>query len=128
MASAYQNALELIALLAVEQPELVPSVAALLPRLQPCRHSEDFASVVWFDVPYTLSPAQSKVVRQLWAAWQNGTPEVRQATLLLACGSDQDSIADVFKNDPAWGGLVVQGGRKGTYRLKEPAQQKGADA
>lgn len=84
-------------------------------------HSADFRSVHWFGVDYTFSPTQAAVVRQLWEAWEDGTPELGAATLLEAAGSVCDRLPPLFQGNPAWGVMLVKGEGKGTYRL-EPLQ------
>jgi hypothetical protein len=119
--SAYQLAGELLALLAAERPELLDlPLAAIRKRLAPCRHGPGFASVLWHGTAYYFSPTQAAVVKQLWAAWRNGTPAVRQETLLLRASSDCQRLVDVFRDHPAWGSLIVPGPAKGTLRLAEP--------
>ncbi len=88
-------------------------------RLPPARHSADFASVHWYGTDYTFSPGQSAIVKQLWEAWENGTPEVRQETLLTGAGLESPRLVDVFEGSAAWGALIVPG-RRGTYRLAQP--------
>ena len=83
------------------------------------RHSSDFRSVNWYGQRYTFSAGQAAVVRLLWEAWQNDTPEVGQETLLDGAGSEGSKIADLFRDHPAWGQFVVPGGSRGTYRLAE---------
>jgi len=84
------------------------------------RHSSDFRSVNWYGQRYTFSAAQAAVVRLLWDAWRNDTPEVGQETLLEASGSEGNKVSDLFRDHPAGGQLVVPGGSRGSYRLVEP--------
>lgn len=107
---------ELLVCLATEQPELVADAANLLRRIQPCRHGPDFACVVWFGTTYQFTATQSHVIKPLWEAWQNGTPDVRHETLLLAAGSEASNLRDVFRDHPAWNTMIVSKA-KGTYRL-----------
>src|SRR5207302_10397903 len=103
-----------------DRPRLLPLAAKLVRELELCRHSVDFASVLWHGQLYGFSASQAATVRVLWAAWRNGTPDVRQETLLSAIGSESDRLADLFRNHAAWGTLIVSGPAKGTYRLQEP--------
>ena len=49
---------------------------------------------------------------------QQGTPEVGQAFILEYLDLDKTKrLRDIFKHSDAWGTLVVDGVRKGTYRL-----------
>lgn len=83
----------------------------------PRRHSVDFASVLWNGTLYTLTPAQGAAVRALWRAARNGTPDLRQETILEAAGSDGGRLSKLFEGHPAWGKLIVPGAAKGTFRL-----------
>lgn len=81
------------------------------------RHSSDFRSVQWHGVDYTFTATQAAIVKQLWEAYENGTPDVGGDTLLVNAESDTRRMADVFKKHPAWGSMIVEGSTKGTYRL-----------
>jgi hypothetical protein len=83
------------------------------------RHSADFRSVHWFGADYTFTPTQAAVIRQLWEAWEDGTPGLGQETLLEGAGSTGDRLRDVFRGSPAWGTLVVPLG-KGLFSLAPP--------
>jgi hypothetical protein len=95
------------------------AAAPLGPRRPAMRHSPDFCSVRWGDEDYTFSPNQQAALRVLWEAHDNGTPGVRQETLLEAAGSEGSRLRDVFRGHPAWGNLIVPAG-KGIFRLAEP--------
>jgi hypothetical protein len=82
-------------------------------------HSPDYRSVSWDGRTYRLTAMQAAVVRMLWEAWEAGTPDVGQHTLLEAADSCADRLRDVFRHCQAWGTLVVPGGSKGTFRLNE---------
>jgi hypothetical protein len=85
------------------------------------RHSEDFRSVYWFGSDHTFTPTQAACVRVLWQAWENGTPEIGQATILEhpAVDSESSRLSDLFKGHPAWKTMIVTGTTAGTYRLAE---------
>jgi hypothetical protein len=83
------------------------------------RHCKDFRFVHWFGTDYTFTPTQAAVVRQLWEAWEDGTPGLGQETLLEGAGSTGDRLRDVFRGSPAWGTLVVPLG-KGLFALAPP--------
>jgi hypothetical protein len=89
-------------------------------RQDPCDHSRDFSTVLWFGTTYHFTGAQAAIVAILWHEWEKETPDVRHETLLEETGSTAKRFADVFKGNPAWGTLIVQGGTKGTARLGEP--------
>ena len=47
--------------------------------LSPARHSSDSPPVHWYGTDYTFGgPLQRAIVRQLWEAWENGTPDTTQ--------------------------------------------------
>ena len=77
-----------------------------------------FASVRWDGRHFTFSANQAAVVRLLWEAWQAGTPDVHQSKLLEDTDSESKRLADLFKDHPAWGSLIVTTA-KGVYRLNE---------
>jgi hypothetical protein len=116
----YQLALAFAVALGSARPELLAHFTPILQRLQPCRHSPDFATVNWFGVTEHFTPSQAAVVRLLWDAWENGTPAVRQAWLLEQAGSDSSKLSDVFKDNPSWGRTVVPGRQRGTFQLAAP--------
>jgi hypothetical protein len=92
------------------------------------RHSLDFRSVTWGSRDYQFTPAQAAVVKALWEAADNGTPEMGQETLLDAAGSEGRRLRDVFKLSdggmhPAWGRFVVPGTSRGAYRLDLTGQE-----
>jgi hypothetical protein len=82
-------------------------------------HSPDFRSVLWDGETYDFSPKQAAVVKQLWEAWENGTPVVSQAALLEGAESDATRLLDLFRRHPAWGVMIVEGERKGTVQLTD---------
>lgn len=87
---------------------------------QDARHSEDFASVYWFGTEFTFgTPAQRAVVRMLWQAMENRTPNCSKDSLLEVSGSTQNRLDMVFRNHPAWKTLIIDSG-KDTYRLSRP--------
>lgn len=88
------------------------------------RHSIDFISVVWNGVEYTFSPMQAAIVRILWEALANGTPELHASTLLAEVESSlqKNRLDPLFFRHPAWKTMIVRGKRRGTYRLDASAQ------
>lgn len=112
-------AAQLAARLLVEAPALAAEFAPFVRKLDPCRHGPDFACVLWWGRSYSFTGTQAAVVRQLWEAWQNGTPDVRQETLLAGAESETRRLGDTFKDHPAWGTLIVGGGAKGCFRLND---------
>jgi hypothetical protein len=90
--------------------------------LPPARHSEDFRSVHWYGDDFAFTPTQAACVKVLWLAWENGTPELGQATILEHPVVEAESrrLVDVFKGHPAWDKMIVKGRTAGTYRLAVP--------
>ena len=90
--------------------------------LPPARHSKDFRSVHWYGDGYSFTPTQAHCIKVLWEAWENGTPDVGQETILEHPEVEAESrrLADVFKGHPAWGKMIVKGGTAGAYRLANP--------
>lgn len=84
-------------------------------------HAPDFSVVRWPGHPeYVFGEKQATVVGVLWDARFDGScPDVGQQTLLHAAESDGQRLRDLFRNHPAWGELVVQGARAGSFRLPE---------
>jgi len=86
-------------------------------------HSADFRSVRWFGTEYVFTPTQAACVRVLWGAWEEGSSVVSQTTILDKADSRGARLRDVFEKGkhPAWKTMIVDGGRKGAYRLADPA-------
>jgi hypothetical protein len=85
-------------------------------------HSPDFRSVGWFGTVHSFTAGQARVVETLWNAWEQGTPDVGDETLLKAVDHEAPpaSLRNLFRNHPAWGTMIVSGGSKGAHRLAEP--------
>jgi hypothetical protein len=120
---AYQAAKMLAKILAEFYPDLLSSsLAVILARLSPARHSSDFRSVRWFGRSYTFTPGQAVIVRQLWLAWENGPPVVGKAVLLETADLQGESVKDVFRGGSgkdAWGTLI-KFDTSGNYWLAPP--------
>lgn len=86
----------------------------------PARYSPDFRSVHWYGTDYEFTATQAAVVKTLWESWEKGTPVVGDATLLTDAGATGDRLRDFFRNCPAWGTMIVDGGTKGSSRLNAP--------
>ncbi len=93
----------------------------------PCRtlpegtnHSPDFRSVSWFGACHCFTPNQAGAIQVLWKAWEQGTPDVGGATLIEAADASTERVDVLFRGNPAWGTIIVQGATKGSYRLAEP--------
>ncbi len=87
-------------------------------------HSPDFRSVNWFGTTYSFTANQARVIESLWMACEQGTPDVGDETLLNAVDheSPPTSLRNLFRNNAAWGTLIVEGGSKGSHRLAEPKE------
>lgn len=100
-------------------PAVRPLMARVVSELaRPCRHSVDYASVLWHGRQYYFSATQGRIVRELWRAWTEGTPDVRQETLLELAGSES-KLSALFADNPAWNQFIVPGHTKGAYRLAD---------
>jgi hypothetical protein len=103
-------------------PHLRPQLDAVIARLSPARHSDDFTSVQWFGTPYSFTPLRAKIVRVLWQHWEAGTPIVGARYLAnVGCGETQ-KISDILKDDPAYGTMIQTDG-SGKYWLQPPADR-----
>lgn len=91
----------------------------LLEMAAPCRHSADFSGVLWYGTYHVFTGSQARVVKALWEAWLNGTPDLRQETLLEVAGRE-GRLRSLFQGHPAWGTMIVAGPLKGLLRLAVP--------
>ena len=64
---------------------------------------------------------QAPVVSMLYDSLQRGVPEVGDETLLSAVDPEAPParLSVLFREHPAWGGMIVPGRTKGTHRLEE---------
>jgi hypothetical protein len=115
---AYRQAKQLLAFITANYPELPrKELSKIVDRLSPARHSPDFRSVKWFGQSFVFTPAQSVIVRELWQAWEHGTPKVGAAALLEASAQISDKISELFKRSEAWNVMVRTDGN-GYYWLQ----------
>lgn len=86
------------------------------------RHGPDFRSVHWYGKEYTFTAAQAAVVKLLWEAWKNGTPEVGNDYLTSEADVETKRLDHLFGagKHPAWGTMIRPGSTKGTLRLSPP--------
>ncbi len=91
---------------------------------QSARHSLDYRSVHWLGTDYSFTPVQAACVKILWEAMENGTPSVGGQTILAEVESESKRLIDLFRDNEAWGRMIVRGETKGSYRLKEPSSKK----
>lgn len=88
-------------------------------------HSEDYSSVVLRGQRFSLTSAQSQVIKALHEGWKQGMPELRQANLLEKLETSSKRLRDSFKSNPsAWKALIRRGERKGTVRMNLPEPKK----
>lgn len=84
-------------------------------------HSEDYRSVLWFGEQHTFTPNQAACVKILWEHWEQGTPDVGNATILDTADVSGNRLDLVFRGrkgyHTAWGTMIVEGKTKGTHRL-----------
>lgn len=85
-------------------------------------HGPDFRSVNWYGTCFEFTSQQAAVVKVLWEAMENGTPTVGDPTLLEAVESGAGRLPNLFRDHPAWGRMIVEGGTKGSRRLADPPQ------
>ncbi|MCK6484913.1 MAG: hypothetical protein L6R00_12360 [Phycisphaerae bacterium] len=92
--------------------------ASAMAAMPSARHSPDFRSVHWYGTAYSFTALQAPCVKVLWEAWENGTPDVGNGTILAEAGTDESRLPDIFRGCAAWGTMIVPGDSKGTTRLK----------
>lgn len=92
------------------------------PERNEARASRDFRSAWWFGEEFCFTPDQAACLKTLWEAWENGTPDVGQETVLARSGSKAKRLVDLFKGHQAWGTMIVAGRTKGAFRLRRPAE------
>lgn len=84
--------------------------------------SDDHRSANWFGTTYSFTANQAPVVKLLIDHLERGTPDVADETLLNAVDPEAPParLNAVFRNNPAWGTMIVSGATKGTHRLAPP--------
>jgi len=82
-----------------------------------CRCSLDCRSVLWHGERFSFTKSQAAVVKMLWAAWQNGTPDLGSETMLSEINSNLARLRDMFRSHPAFGSMIIAGETKGAFRL-----------
>ncbi len=91
-----------------------PTLEAPLPVRRP---GPDYRDVLWHGANHKFTATQAAVVKVLWEAYTNETPDVGQETLLEKAGSDAKRLSDLFKGHAAWDTMIVEGTTRGTRRL-----------
>ncbi len=91
----------------------------------PARHGPDFRSVHWYGKDHSFTRNQAACVRVLWQAWEQDTPDVGDQKLIqVTDAGDKQRLRDVFKNNAAWGTMIIPGKYRDTRRLAEPLRKK----
>jgi hypothetical protein len=87
---------------------------------EPCRHAPDYRSVRWYGRSYSFTANQAACIKVLWEAWEKGVPEVGDHAVLERAGIVSDRLDLVFRNQRAWGTMILPGRTRGTHRLVQP--------
>ncbi|MBI5092287.1 MAG: hypothetical protein HZB26_07550 [Candidatus Hydrogenedentes bacterium] len=83
-------------------------------------HSDDYRTVALAENLYSLTTKQAAVIQCLHENAQRGVPDVAWETLKTAAGITSNTgarIRDTFRSLPNWKTLIVNGRRRGAYRL-----------
>jgi hypothetical protein len=100
-----------------EQPAKTPRVSEPEPP-GGFAHTSDYRSVTLRGATHSLTGRQAQVIQILHGAYENGTPDVGNASILEELGTPSDRLRDTFKsNMAAWKALIARGKRRGTHRL-----------
>ena len=112
---------DLIAEVPVESNGDPPPVTPALNWRDEARHAKDFSNCTWFGTVHHFTPKQRLAIREMWAAWESGLPDLHQSTILAAAASEEAKLKDLFRGSTAWGVMIHPstdfGGRVGCYRL-----------
>jgi hypothetical protein len=79
--------------------------------------SDDYRSLRFHNKSYSLTRNQSQMAKILHAALLKGFPDVDKDKLLQAIENETSNVRDSWRGSPLWNKLVIQGDRRGTYRL-----------
>lgn len=79
-----------------------------------------FRSVRVGDRLFAFTEQQSRAVALLWQEYMAGTPDVPDKELIRVAEAETTVLNNVFRNCPAWGTWIVEGGSRGTHRLSAP--------
>ncbi|MBN1510747.1 MAG: hypothetical protein JXB13_01920 [Phycisphaerae bacterium] len=83
-------------------------------------HSPDFRMITVGETQYPFTKTQAVIVKELYEAAQNGTPDVGDAFLLERADAKTSRLVDIFRDCAAWGTLILPGATRGTRRLNLP--------
>jgi hypothetical protein len=86
---------------------------------------DEYRQVFWFGEIHPFTKQQAKVIALLWEAWESGgDPDLPQSYILNKVGTAQNKLALLFREHgvyhKAWGTMIQQGEKPGTYRLVRP--------
>jgi hypothetical protein len=90
-----------------------------------CHAANDYKTVIWYGRRFSFTETQSRIVAVLWAAWEDGSRDVSQESLLKSADCDSQRLEYLFRRSPAWNLIVVRGDAPGMYRLAEPDEIEG---
>jgi hypothetical protein len=111
--------LEKFRALVLDAPPRRPPANGKLPAN--CFRGPGCRSILWFGQHYAFTDTQGCIVEMLWDAWEKGTPDVSQVTLLEKAGSETKRLSKLFHRNKAWRVLIVAGKTRGTFRLQPPS-------
>jgi len=80
-------------------------------------HSSDYRSVKLREETFSLTTNEARVIEILHREFENGTPEVSQAFILVELELNYGRLRDVFTNREAYKSLVGKGKTRGAVRL-----------
>jgi hypothetical protein len=80
-------------------------------------YSDDFRDIKWQGQSFGLTPRQAEVVRLLYRAYENGTPQLSDKFICAALHTSESRLRDTFRKSKVWGTLIIPGNRPGTRRL-----------
>ncbi|MFC1538215.1 hypothetical protein ACFL6H_02230 [Candidatus Latescibacterota bacterium] len=81
------------------------------------QHSPDYRSINVRGETYTLTALMAQAVQILHEFYLKGTPDVGQDYMLEELNSHSKRLRDIFQNFEDFHKIIVQGKRKGTFRL-----------
>jgi len=93
-------------------PTLVPTAAPT--------HGVDFSWIRCKLGGFTFTTNQRHVVKALWDDWAVGGLGVSQSHLIELAGGGSPDLRSLFRDDPAWGTLIITADRKAVYKLDLP--------
>ena len=101
----------------------IPQKSDAMPKAdEPFTASVDYRSIRWRGKSHSLTTRQAQVVQMLHEAHLAGIPELSGVQILERVGAPNSRLRDSFKASDLWGTgkLIIQGSRRGLYRLNLP--------